>query len=314
MNIVFFGTSVFAKEILKSLYENNHNILCVVTREDAKKDRGQKLLPPPVKVYALEHDICVNQIHTFKDNKDFESYFLSLPVDLVCVAAYGKIIPDYILYTPKYGALNVHGSLLPEYRGAAPIQRAIMDGKEELGITIMQMDSGLDTGDMIKKASIKISNEDNFETIQSSLANLGGKLLLDVVSKLGTSEEYPHTKQDDSLSTYANKICDEDKIVCFKEDAKKCFNRIRALYPENCAFVNLNDQKIKITKASYIQENSNGLPGSINALYAKGNGYIDVNTTNGILRILKLIPPGKGEMFAGDFIRGRKIFETDIFS
>ena len=285
MNIVFFGTSEFAKTILEGLYSNNHNIVCVVTREDAKKDRGQKLTPPPVKIFALEKDMHIEQVHSFKENYEFEEYFHSTNCDVVVVASYGKILPKYILDYPKYGAINVHGSLLPQYRGAAPIQRAIMDNNEELGITIMQMDEGLDTGDMIAKASIKINNEDNFETIQTSLANLGSKLLLDVLDNLDNSK-YVHTKQDDSLSSYAKKIEEEDRIIDFSSSNISCFNKIRALYPGCCAYATLNNQKIKITKSIFIPEEVKDKPGTIANLYSKGDGYIDVNTGSGSLFLL----------------------------
>lgn len=313
MNIVFFGTSIFAKEILDKLYSYPHNILCVVTKEDAKKDRGQKLTPPPVKIYAQEKGLDISQVHTFKENEDFKNYFMSLNPDVAIVAAYGKILPDYILEYPKYGAINVHGSILPEYRGAAPIQRAIMDGKTDIGITIMQMSSGLDTGDMIAKDSIKICDDDNFLTIQSSLAKLGANLLLDVLENIETTK-YPHTIQDDEKATYAKKIEEEDRYIDFSSSALVCFNKIRALYPDICAYAILNGQKIKITKAIYEPSQSNSEPGTIANLYGKGDGYIDVNTSSGILKILKLIPPGKGEMTAGDFIRGRKINIDDHFS
>lgn len=312
LNIVFFGTSDFAKEILKSLNESGFNITCVVTKDDAKQDRGQKLLPPPVKVYAQSELLNVVQPLTLKNNPEFEEYFKSLNPDLVCVCAYGKILPPYILEYPKYGAINVHGSLLPKYRGAAPIQRAIMDGNDVLGITIMQMDEGLDTGDMIADASIKITEEDDFPSICEKLASIGSRLLIDVINNIKTPK-YQHTKQDDSESTYANKITDEDKLINFKEDAKKCFNRIRALYPDNCAFCYLNGQKIKITKARVSNVEAKGEPGSVYSLSGKGDGWIEVNTSSNVLRILRLIPQGKGEMSAGDFVRGRKINESDIF-
>ena len=313
LNIVFFGTSDFAKEILKSLNESGFNVICVVTRDDAKKDRGQKLLPPPVKVYAQSELLTVVQPLTLKDNTEFETYFKSLNPDVVCVAAYGKILPSYILSYPKYGAINVHGSILPKYRGAAPIQRAIMDGEENIGITIMQMDEGLDTGDMIANASFKLEEDDNYQTVSNKLAQIGSRLLIDVLNNLRTPK-YNKEKQDESKSTYANKITDEDKFINFNESAVKCFNRIRALYPDNCAYCYLNGQKIKITKAKVSCVETNGAPGSVYSLSNKGDGWIEVNTTSCVLRILRLTPPGKNEMSAGDFVRGRKIDTSDIFN
>ena len=313
LNIVYFGTSEFAKEILKSLNESGFNITCVVTREDAKKDRGHKILPPPVKEYAVSENLTVVQPHTLKDNTEFEEYFKSLSPDVVCVAAYGKILPNYILSYPKYGAINVHGSLLPKYRGAAPIQRAIMAGEPKLGITIMQMDEGLDTGDMIANASFELRDEDNYKTACEKLAHLGSRLLIDVLNNLKTPK-YQREKQDDSLSSYANKITSEDEFINFNESAVICFNRIRALYPDNCAYCFLNGQKLKITQASVSKVMTNNTPGTIYSLSNKGEGWIEVNTSEYVLRITKLIPQGKNEMSAGDFIRGRKICESDILN
>ncbi len=312
MNIIFFGTSVFAKNILQSLYESKYNITLCVTKEDAKKDRGQKLTPPPVKVYALENGLEICQVHSFKENEEFKSYFISKKPDLVCVASYGKILPEYILTLPKYGALNVHASLLPKYRGAAPIQRAIMANEKEIGVTIMQMDASLDTGDMIAKDSFIIGDDDNYETLETKLSHIGGKLLIDVIENID-NKKYTWEKQDDTKSSYAKKIEEDDRKIDFNESCITVFNKVRALYPDPCAYALLKGQKIKITKGMYILSSPTGKAGTVSTLYQKGTGYIDVNTKDGIYRILNLIPQGKGEMSSGDFIRGRKIQIEDYF-
>lgn len=307
MRILFFGTPEFAAKILGLIAESEFGgeIVGVVTREDKPKDRGHKLTPPPVKVTAEKYGYRVFQPPTLKAEV-FGEAFEELRPELCVVAAYGKILPHYVLCQPKYGALNVHGSLLPKYRGAAPIQRAIMAGERAIGITIMNMDDGIDTGDMLAKKWIMPSKEKSCGEIEEILAEKGGELLLDVMRSVGT-EKYPPRHQAKSKATYAGKIDISDRILDFSKSASECADRIRALSPSPLCISDVDGMGIKIAVASAMNENPSGKAGTVDSLGGKGDGFISVNCGEGKLKILRLIPEGKGEMSAGDFVRGRKI-------
>lgn len=316
MRILYFGTPEFAQTILSAIAESEfgNDIIGVVTREDKPKNRGHKLTPPPVKIEAENRGYPVFQPSTLKE-ESFSETFRSLDPDLCIVAAYGKILPHYVLFEPKYGAINVHGSLLPAYRGAAPIQRAIMAGEKQIGVTIMKMDDGLDTGDMLCKAALDESFSQSAcgGEIEAAMAKTGAEALLDVLRAIGT-DKYPPQKQDEALSTYAAKITADDRAVDFDENAKICFDRIRALSPDILAMAQLDGMKVKIVEAKISSLDKNGKPGTVRSLNAKGAGEINVNCADGVLTILRLVPEGKGVMSAGDFIRGRKINENSIFT
>ncbi|MBQ0125902.1 MAG: methionyl-tRNA formyltransferase [Clostridiales bacterium] len=311
MKILFMGTPEFAAAALDILCDEfGDGVIGAVTKTDTPKNRGQKLLPPPVKVLAQSRGIPVYQPEKLKDGA-FEQTLKELAPDLIVVAAYGKILPKYVLDTPKYGCINIHGSILPKYRGAAPIQRAIMNGEKTIGITIMQMNEGLDTGDVYESAGLDFENESCGE-IFDSLAKLGGKLAVKVIHEIenGTAKA---TKQDDSLSTYAEKISKEECALDFSESATDINNKIRALTPSPCAVCRLKDKLIKITAAQALPENSLADAGVITAVSAKGAGYIDIAAGAGTLRVLRLVPEGKKEMSAGDFARGRGCAVGDKF-
>jgi methionyl-tRNA formyltransferase len=241
--------------------------------------------------------------------EEFAALLDSLAPDAIVVAAYGKILPKNVLGYPKYGCINVHGSLLPEYRGAAPIQHAIIDGKSETGITIMYMAEGLDTGDMILKKTAPIYENDNFEVIHDRLGLLGSEALMEALSmiKNGTAERVP---QDESLSNYAAKIEKSDCLLDFSLDARTLHNKIRGLSPIPLAFTHTPDGKLLKIVASAVVENEKAHEnaGEIIAL----DGAIRVACGKGTLDILTLLPEGKGRMSAADFIRGRKVNVGDI--
>lgn len=307
------GTPTFAATVLETVAasEFGGGIVGVVTTPDVPKDRGHKLTPPPVKTTAERLGFPVYQPATLKGGA-FEKEITELAPDVIIVAAYGKILPKYILDAPKkYGCVNVHGSLLPKYRGAAPVQRAIMAGESEIGITIMQMDEGLDTGDMIMKRSLTFTDEP-FGVIYDALARIGGEATVETLRALesGTAKR---TKQDDSLSTYASKIEKSDCVADFSLPAEKTVNVVRALYPSPCLTTTLGENVIKIAKAAALDADPVGENGGIISLSAKGDGYIDVKTGCGTLRVLRLIPQGKKEMSAGDFLRGRGASLGDVF-
>ena len=311
MKILFMGTPDFALFSLKALVENSSHEICgVITQPDKPKGRGYTLLPPPVKVYALEKGLDVYQPQTLKDEA-FASLLDELSPELIVVAAYGKILPKNVIDYPKHGCINVHGSLLPEYRGAAPMQRAIIDGKEVTGVTIMYMAEGLDTGDMLLKREFPIGENDNFEVIHDGLGALGASALLECVEMIehGTSIRTP---QNDELSTYAKKITKEDCLLNFNLDARTVHNLIRGLSPIPLAFTHTpNGKLLKIAEAVVCDETVEHT--HIGEVLTLDDG-IEIACKKGSVKILKVLPEGKSRMSAADFIRGRNISKGDILS
>lgn len=308
MRILFMGTPDFAVPSLRALADSGEEIVGVVTQPDKPKGRNYVLTPPPVKVFALEKGFPVYQPKTLRD-EEFAALLASLAPDMIVVVAFGKILPKNVLDYPKYGCINVHGSLLPAYRGAAPMQRAIIEGQKVTGITTMYMDVGLDTGDMLLKAEYEIGENDNFETVHDALAELGAKTLIETVEVLknGTAKRI---KQDDSLATHAAKIEKEDCLLDFSMDATALHNLIRGLSPIPLAFTHTPDGKLlKVTASRVISdEGTHTECGKVLSLDAE----IAIACGKGILALTAVLPEGKGKMSAADFIRGRKIAIGDI--
>lgn len=300
------GTPDFALEILKSLYEAGEDIIGVVTQPDKPKGRGYKMIAPPVKVFAQERGIPVYQPETMK-NEAFKETLEELDPEMIIVVAYGKILPKYVLDFPKYGCINAHGSILPKYRGAAPIQRAIMEGETLTGVTAMYMDEGLDTGDMIFIEKVEIAEDDNFETVHDKLAVAGSKAILKTV-EAAKSQNVPREKQDDSKFTYAAKIEKEDRIVDFSKSALQVHNQIRGLSPFPRAFTYMQDGKLLQITKSRVSE-GNGKAGEV--IKADKEGFT-VACGSGAVTVLEVIPEGKGKMDASAFVNGRKISVGDI--
>jgi methionyl-tRNA formyltransferase len=311
MRILFMGTPDFAAVSLNALLKDGKHEICgVVTQPDKPRGRKYELQMPPVKRLALENSIDVYQPETLKDGA-FEGPLNALQPDLIAVVAYGKILPKYLLDFPKYGCINVHGSLLPKYRGAAPMQRAIMEGEQVTGITTMYMAQGLDTGDMLLKEEYQIKENDNFENVHDALAQIGGRLLIETIEKLESNCIVPE-KQDDSLSTYAAKIEKADCALDFTESAEKLHNIIRGLSPIPLAYTNLpNGKLLKIISAEICKSACSGEPGTVIELCDRGQGYIRVACKNGALDLKRVKAEGKSEMNAADFIRGRGILQGD---
>lgn len=310
MRILFMGTPDFAVFSLRALVEAGEDVAAVVTQTDKPKNRGYTLTPPPVKVYALEKNIPVYQPKTLK-SEDFAALLSEIDPEMIVVAAYGKILPPNVIDYPRYGCVNVHGSLLPEYRGAAPMQRAIIDGKKQTGITIIYMDAGIDTGDMILKKSIDILPDDNFEDIHDKLGNLGALSLIEALRMIkdGTAKR---EKQDGTFATYAKKIEKEDCVIDFHKDALELHNLIRGLSPFPLAYTHTPDGKmLKVFKAKVSDKTSDKLPGTVVSL---DGGKITVACGNSCLDILGVLPEGRGRMKASDFINGRKISVGDILA
>lgn len=312
MKILFMGTPDFAVTALRALHAKyGADLVGVVTRIDMPKNRGHALTPPPVKVAALELGLPVFQPQNLKE-ENFKETLETLAPDVIIVAAYGKILPEYVLNYPKYDCICIHASYLPEYRGAAPIARAIMDGKTELGITIMYMEKGIDTGDMLAREFRTFENENKGE-IENALAELGAEMMLRELEKIENGTPGERVKQDDALSSYAAKIEKEDCKIDFSKSAKDIRNQIRALAPAPYAISRINGKSVKITLASVVDEISEKEAGTVIEVSPKGTGKIAVATGDGVLNIERLIPEGKKEMSAGDFVRGRGLAEGDKF-
>ncbi len=309
MKILFMGTPDFALFSLKGLCENGYDVVGVVTQPDKPKGRGYVLTPPPVKVYAMEKNIPVYQPNSLR-TEEFAALLSEINPDLIAVVAYGKILPKNVLDYPKYGCVNVHGSLLPEYRGAAPMQMAIIDGKKVTGITTMFMAEGLDTGDMLLKAECEIAENDNFEIIHDRLGILGAELLQKTVDGLEKGEITP-IPQDHSKATHTSKILKEDCEIDFSKDCDTVHNLIRGLSPIPLSFTHTPDGKLlKVVESEICErESKNNDFGKVVSLE---NGKIRVLCAHGSINILKVLPEGKGKMTSADFIRGRKISVGDI--
>ena len=311
MKILFMGSPDFAVVSLRRLIDEGHEIVGVVSVPDKPQGRGKKLTPMPVKAAALELGLPVYTPATLKDGA-FLEVLEELAPEMITVVAYGKILPKYVLDYPERGCVNVHGSLLPEYRGAAPMQRAIIDGKKKTGVTIQMMDVGLDTGDMILKREYVIRDDDNFETVHDALAELGAEALAETVRMAATGKPAGEA-QDDALSTYAEKITKEEGHLDFSRDALSLHNRIRGMSPFPLSYSYLADGSIlKIVRARVSDKKAGSAePGEVISL---DGGAITVACGEGAVDILAVLPQGKGRIPARDYINGRKINIGDILA
>ena len=303
MRILFMGTPDFALFSLRALVEAGEDVIGVVTQPDKPKGRGYALMPPPVKVYAQEVGLPVYQPATLR-GEEFAKLLGEIDPEVIVVVAFGKILPANVLEYPKYGCVNVHGSLLPAYRGAAPMQRAIIDGCAETGITTMMMDVGLDTGDMLLKKSVAIDLHDNFETVHDKLGACGAETLIRTLEKLkdGTLTRTP---QDGTLATYAAKIEKSDCVIDFSRTAQEVHDRIRGLSPIPLSFTYTPDGKMLKVIASQVSKcETRAEAGTVVSL---SDGRITVACGTGAVDLLTVLPEGKKRMSASDFINGRKI-------
>jgi methionyl-tRNA formyltransferase len=303
MRIMFMGTPDISCEVLKALVSAGEEVVSVVTGEDKPRGRGKVMTPTPTRAYADEIGIDTVTPRTLRDDA-FMSYLSKVDPDIIVVVAYGKILPKSVISYPKYGCINLHVSLLPKYRGAAPMQRAIMDGERETGVTVMQMDEGLDTGDILLSESFAILPDDDFERIHDRSITVGAPLLLRALSEIEAGTVKP-IKQDDSLASYAKKVEKDDCKLDLSLSARRLDCIIRGVTPFPGAFVYLNGKMLKINRAEPIDKP--GEVGLVSELSGSGDGYIVVGTGEGSLKVLSVIPEGKGKMTAGDLVRGRKI-------
>lgn len=296
LSIIFAGTSEFALPSLKALLTSPHSVCAVYTKTDQPAGRGQKLTASPIKKLALEQNLPIFQPETLKNHTP------EATADVFIDVAYGVLLPKEILTAFKYGCINVHPSLLPRWRGAAPIQRAILAGDTETGVTIMQMDEGWDTGDILKQTKIPINNTDTAAILLDKLAKLGAELLLDVLTEIEQNKLNP-IPQDDAKSCYANKITKQEAGLNWNLSAKELNRAIRAFNPWPVAFTKINDLAIRIWKAEAINVPCSDAPGTIVSTDKKG---IDVATQNGILRLLELQMPGGKILSAGEILNARQ--------
>lgn len=310
MRVLFMGTPDFALFTLKALVEAGADVVGVVTQPDKPKGRGYELQPPPVKVYATEQGIPVYQPATLK-NGAFDAELASVDPDVIVVVAYGKILPLSVLEYPRLGCVNVHGSLLPQYRGAAPMQRAIMEGNAETGVTTMRMAEGLDTGDMLLRAAVPIGENDNFEDIHDKLGTVGAALLIDTLKALrdGTVTPVP---QDHAAATYAAKIEKKDCLIDFTKDAHTVHNTVRGLSPVPLSFTHTPDGKLLKVVETRVGKASDVIaaPGTVLSL----DGTVEVACGVGSVLLTRVLPEGKGRMSAADYIRGRRLAVGDVLN
>ncbi|MCI8530325.1 MAG: methionyl-tRNA formyltransferase [Lachnospiraceae bacterium] len=309
MKILFMGTPDYAAEALEALIQAGHEIVAAVTQPDKPKGRSKELQPPPVKVCAVKHGVPVMQPKRIKTPEAIAA-LRQYDVDVYVVAAFGQILSQEILDIPPYGSLNIHASLLPKYRGASPIQHVILAGEEKTGITIMQMDAGIDTGDMLYQMEIAISPEDTFETLHDKLAALGGKAITQALSLLEEGKLTPQ-KQKEELSCYAPLIGKEMGRIDFSLHAWAIERQIRAMTPWPSAFTSYQGKQLKVWKAApAIGENTfAGKPGEVIGV---DKNSIIVSTGKGALCIEEVQLEGKKRMSVHDFLLGVKVMPGQI--
>ncbi len=326
LKILFMGTPDFALESLKALYEAKYNIVGVVTNPDRPKGRGMKMIASPVKEYALEKHLEVYQPEKVRNNEEFLNTVKKINPDLICVVAYGKILPKELLEIPKMGCINVHGSLLPQYRGAAPIQWAVLNGDKKTGITTMYMNEGMDTGDMILKKEVQIGEDETTGELWERLSKIGAELLVETVEKIedGTA---PREKQPEDFTMAPMLHKEMANIDWDKKDATQIKNLVRGLNPIMGAYTYLNGKKIKFWKVEkltieelaqkynemneYIDYIKKVQPGTVLFSNAKQGLYIKCN--NDIISVIEIQGENSRKMNILDFLRGNSINAGEIF-
>lgn len=310
MRVVYMGTPAFALPALERLLDSRHEVVGVVTQPDKPAGRGQKLLPPPVKSLALERGLKVLQPASLK-TPEAQAEIAALQPDILAVAAYGKIIPTAVFAAPRFGSINIHPSMLPKYRGAAPIQRAIMNGDYSTGVSIMVINEGLDSGPIIQQEEIDILDDDDAVSLGNMLASVGAAMLIEALDKIEASGEVEAVPQDDRAATYAEKISVEDGVIDWSRRNDELICQIRALIEWPAAYTFYDGARVKILKAQpgelslKIDEKriAEIPPGTISDLI-KGYGPV-VRTGNGFLLLQEVKMEGKKSMSGADIVNGR---------
>ncbi|PJG58704.1 methionyl-tRNA formyltransferase [Aeromonas cavernicola] len=301
LKLIFAGTPDFAARHLAALLSSDHEVVAVYTQPDKPAGRGQKLTASPVKALALAHNLPVYQPDSLR-KEEAQAELAALGADLMVVVAYGLILPKVVLDTPRLGCINVHGSLLPRWRGAAPIQRSIWAGDSETGVTIMQMDVGLDTGAMIRKVSCPIAADETSASLYDKLAELGPQALVDTIHAMAAGETAAEP-QDDGLANYAEKLSKEEARIDWSMDATAIERCIRAFNPWPISWFEVAGQTIKVWQVTVIDSDHGQPAGTL--LKADKQG-IDIATGKGELRLLTLQPPGKKAMSVSDLLNSRR--------
>lgn len=302
MRLIYMGTPDFAVPPMEMLAQAGHEIIYAVTQPDAVRDRGKKVKFSPVKEKAIELGIPVLQPSKIRKNEEFAQLLREAAPDAAIVSAYGKILPAGILNIPKYGCLNIHGSLLPRFRGAAPIQAAIIAGDEETGVTIMHMDEGLDTGDMVAKAATPIGSK-TCEELHDELAEMGAKLITETLEDIEGALRRAE-KQDDALSTYAPMLSKADGHIDFSLSPEEIERRIRAFDPWPGSYAEMNGKTYKLWKAVALDQETDAAAGTV---VAAGKDGLDISAGGRILKVTQIQAPGKKRMETGDYLRGNVI-------
>ncbi len=301
LKLIFAGTPDFAARHLAALLSSGHEVVAVYTQSDKPAGRGQKLNANPVKELALAHDLPVYQPASLR-NEAAQTELAALGADLMVVVAYGLILPKAVLDTPRLGCINVHGSLLPRWRGAAPIQRSIWAGDAETGVTIMQMDVGLDTGAMIRKVTCPIASDETSASLYDKLAGLGPQALVDTLDAMAAGDTAAEP-QDDALANYAEKLSKEEARIDWSMDAIAIERCIRAFNPWPISWFEVAGQTVKVWQAEVLPKAHGQAAGTL--LKADKQG-IEVATGQGVLRLLTLQPPGKKAMSVSDLLNSRR--------
>ena len=303
-DIVFMGSPDFASAALEKLYSmDNVNVRAVFTQPDKPRGRGHKLVPTPVKTLALTHETPVYQPQSLKkDNEEALAVLREIAPDMIVVAAYGKILPKEVLELPKFGCINIHGSLLPKYRGAAPIQRAIFDGEKQTGITVMQMAEGLDTGDMLLKRAVDIGENETSAELFDRLAALGAEMIAEVIGMAERGELTPE-KQDDSQATYAAMITKDMCPIDFTQAVFRVHKQICALSDAPCAVCELDGKRLKVYRSEIVSdEKPNAVPGEF-----VGGKTFDVACSDGVIRFTEIQAEGGKRMDARAYLNGKPV-------
>ena len=308
MNIVFMGTPEFALPTLEKIHNSSHSILSVITQPDRPKGRGQKQVDSPIKKFALENNLPLLQPVTV-NTKEFIAALSENRPDYIIVVAFGQILSETLLKVPKQFCINLHSSLLPKYRGAAPINRAILNGETRSGVTTMIMDKGMDTGDILLVDETPIEQNDDAQCLHDKLSEQGGKLVLETLSRLQKNDLLP-TPQNSDLASYAPKLKKEESLIDWKIDAESIFNKIRGLSPWPGTHTLYNGKRLAILKGEIVLGESSDRPGHVERITDTG---IEVGTGKNRLKITELKLEGKKAMPVKSFLSGYKITRDDIF-
>ena len=306
MKVLFMGTPEIAATILEAIIASKHEVVGVVTQEDKPKGRGKALSASPVKEVALAHNIEVFQPPKIKEASAIER-LREFDADIFVVAAYGKILSKEILDMPKYGCINAHASLLPKYRGAAPIQWSIIDGEKLTGVTVMQMDEGLDTGDMLFKSVVEIADDDTADTLYDKLSVCGGSLIVEALERIEVGDIHP-IKQDDSMATYAKMLDKSLGRLNFNRPAAEIERLVRGLNSWPGTYTFIDGKSLKIWEVKLSDIDSNGEPGTV---HSADNGKLFVNTLDKALEVVTIQLEGKKRMDVKSFMLGFKINAGD---